>query len=203
MSPKKATARKKSPSKNRKTRKLVKTDKIDKTGKKDVKKCENTKCKLWLEHSAKNIAIIKKNVEKIYNTKLEEEKKVCGSEKSDKCEEIKLDIESSKNILNAFNNKKKAKERKKLELSICRKLYCNEGCKESIFEEGNPNVLPSSLIKKYKKNKAGIDFLTQERKKVFGKKTSVLKDDFYDGLKPSDIKKLQKEGAISGCIQKV
>jgi len=208
MSPKKATARKKSPSKNRKTRKLVKTDKRDKTdksGKKDVKKCENTKCKLWLEQAAKNIAIFKKNIETTYNKNLEEEKKVCGpnSEKSDDCKKLKRDIEFRKNLLDAFTNKKKVKEGKDLELSICRKLYCNKGCKESIFEEGNPNVLPSSLIKKYKNKKATIDFLTHQRKKVFGKKTSVLKDDFYDGLKPSDIKKLQKEGAISGCVQKV
>jgi hypothetical protein len=205
MSPKKATARKKSPSGNRKTRKLVKIDKTDKSGKKDVKKCENTKCKLWLEQAAKNVAIFKKNVEKMYNTKLEEEKKVCGpnSEKSEDCKKIKQGIEFSKNILDGFNNNKKVKEGKELELSICKKLYCNEGCKESIFEKGNPDVLPLSLIKKYKKSKAAIDYLKQERKKVFVKKTSVLKDDFYDGLKPSDIKRLQKEGAISGCVQKV
>jgi hypothetical protein len=148
----------------------------------------------------------KKVIEKTYNKKLEEKKKVCGSEKSEDCKKIKQDIEFRKNILDRFDNKEEVKKGKELELSICRKLYCNEGCKENIFEDGNPDVLPASVIKKFKKfknNKAIIDSFQQQRKKIFGKKTSVLQDDFYEGLKPSVIRKLQEEGAISGCVRKV
>ena len=42
--------------------------------------------------------------------------------------------------------------------------------------------------------------MTKRRKDIFKNKTSVLKDNFYEGLKPKTLKKLKKEGAISGCF---
>jgi len=44
------------------------------------------------------------------------------------------------------------------------------------------------------------DSWKKQRKEIFGEKTSVLKDGFYEGLKKEDIVKLQKEGAISSCV---
>ena len=38
------------------------------------------------------------------------------------------------------------------------------------------------------------------RKEKFGKRTNVLNDDFYENIKPGDIKKLKGVGAISGCM---
>jgi hypothetical protein len=45
-------------------------------------------------------------------------------------------------------------------------------------------------------------FWLTQRKKTFGKKKSVLKNGFYHGLSAKTIKRLKKEGAISGCVQK-
>jgi len=190
MSSKKTTARKKSHSKNRKTQKLVKKDK---------KKCENTKCKEWLKDAAKIDANMIKEEEKRYNELIQTEKKVCSSNsnKSDECEEIKRNIKYSKKELNSLKNQKK---RQKYVLLKCKEGLCNIGCKGTIVEDGNPTLLPTSLSKTYKKSKAAIDFLKKTRKEIFGKKTSVLHDDFYEGLDPNYVKKLKKEGAISGCF---
>ena len=43
--------------------------------------------------------------------------------------------------------------------------------------------------------------MEETRKNMFCNKTSALKDGFYEGLKPKTLKKLKKEGAISGCIK--
>ena len=39
------------------------------------------------------------------------------------------------------------------------------------------------------------------RKEIFGNKTSVLKDNFFEGMKAADKEKYIKEGSISGCIR--
>ena len=92
-----------------------------------------------------------------------------------------------------------SKKNEKIELNACKTLLCNEGCKETVLEDGDPNTLPKSLIKKFKKNKELLAILQKRRKDIFKNKKTVLKDGFYEGLKPSDVKKLEKEGAISGC----
>jgi hypothetical protein len=131
MSSKKTTARKKSHSKNRKTQKLVK---------KNVKKCENTKCKEWLKDAAKIDANMIKEEEKRYNELIQTEKKVCSrnSNKSDECKKLKRDIEYSKKELNSLKNQKK---RQKYVLLMCKELFCNVGCKGTIFEDGNQNFI--------------------------------------------------------------
>jgi len=40
------------------------------------------------------------------------------------------------------------------------------------------------------------------RSDIFGNKTNVLKNDFYEKLPQTIVKKLKKEGAISGCTLK-
>ena len=92
---------------------------------------------------------------------------------------------------------------KKTELDICKNIYCNEGCKDLIFEDGDPNILPKGLTNKFKKNKELLEILQKERKEMFKNKKTVLNNGFYEGLKPSDIKKLEKEGAISGCAKDI
>jgi len=82
----------------------------------------------------------------------------------------------------------------------CNKGYCNEECKDTLFQDGS---LPPALLKSFKgtkKNEALFKTIIQtQRKMIFGKKKSVLKDSFYQGLPEKDVKKLKKEGAISGC----
>jgi hypothetical protein len=82
----------------------------------------------------------------------------------------------------------------------CKKGYCNEDCKDTIFQDGS---LPPAVIKSFKgtkENKALFKTIIQtQRKRIFGKKKSVLKGSFYEGLPEKDVKRLKKEGATSGC----
>lgn len=84
----------------------------------------------------------------------------------------------------------------------CKAKFCNIGCKNTIFEPGSK--LSGFFAKKYKNiktKKALLDLLEKERKALFGKKTNVLQDNFYKKLVGSD--NLRKNGAISGCTQKL
>ena len=79
----------------------------------------------------------------------------------------------------------------------CKTAYCNPSCKGTIFQN---NEFPKELEKKYSNKKDGkltIDFLKKMRNEVFDGKKTIIKDGFYNKLK--NIKKLKKDGAISGC----
>ncbi len=107
---------------------------------------------------------------------------------------------SNKTLKKLMNN---AKYEKKM-LDACVKGYCNPSCKDTIFEEGAE--LPKSLVQQLKKNskkekdyKQILHFLQQTRKNLFGKKKNILANSFYEKLSKKQVKKLIKEGAISGC----
>jgi hypothetical protein len=82
----------------------------------------------------------------------------------------------------------------------CKKGYCNEDCKDTLFQDGS---LPPSIVKSFEGTKAHKalfkTIIETQRKEMFGKKKSVLKDSFYEGLTDKDVKRLKKEGATSGC----
>lgn len=82
----------------------------------------------------------------------------------------------------------------------CKKGYCNEDCKDTIFQDGS---LPPAVINSFKGTKGAKalfkKIIQTQRKMIFGKKKSVLKDSFYKGLPEKDIARLKKEGATSGC----
>ncbi len=81
---------------------------------------------------------------------------------------------------------------------MCAKEYCNPGCKATIYEPGK------NLSKNYIK---GMKFpmlantVKKIRKGIFGKKTNVLVNDFYEGLPAANVKKYKNHGAISGCTR--
>jgi hypothetical protein len=186
---------KKSHIKNNKTRKSG--------GDKKVNDCMNSKCKLWLEEAKVNIEKFKKNITKNCKKTFAKEKKLCNNKNKSKktkeeCENIQTTIKIQKKML---ENLEKNKEKyKKLELDVCKKFYCNEGCKDTILEDGDPNILPKLITKKFKKNTELIKLFEKERKELFGEKKTVLKNGFYEKIKPSQIEKIKKEGAISGCV---
>jgi hypothetical protein len=170
--------------------------------KKKVESCMNTKCQLWLDQAKKNIEKMKKKIEKNYNEKKKEEKKICGNEKKkEECEKIKNDLLFSKTFLENLN--KDSEKTKKIELDTCKTFFCNEGCKDTILEDGEPNILPKGITKKFKKMEDVLAILQKKRKDIFKNKKTVLKDGFYERLKPSDVKKIKKEGAISGCTTSI
>ena len=166
--------------------------------KKKVESCMNTKCQLWLDEAKKKIGKMKKNVSKRIEEMEKKEKKICGDEKKkEECEKIKNQLLFSKTFLENLNID--SEKNQKLELNVCKSLLCNEGCKDTVMEDGDPNTLPKGITKKFKKMEEVLEVLKKRRKDIFKNKKTVLKDGFYEGLKPSDVKKLQKEGAISGC----
>ncbi len=79
-------------------------------------------------------------------------------------------------------------------LKQCALDYCNPGCKGTIFEAGK------SLSKTFKGSKANINFTKNMRKSIFGNKTNVLKNGFYEKLKATNVKRAKNRGALSGCF---
>jgi len=86
-----------------------------------------------------------------------------------------------------------------LTMKTCRESYCNPGCKSTFYEAGKQ--LPAAYLKQsFLKNPKTRKIYEDLRKEKFGKRTNVLNDDFYENIKPGDIKKLKAVGAISGCM---
>ena len=83
----------------------------------------------------------------------------------------------------------------------CESKYCNPKCKGTIFEPGKN--IPKEIKNEYKNMNFLIKNQMQTRKKIFGKKTNVLKNDFYEKLSKKNVKSLKKNGAISGCIRNI
>jgi hypothetical protein len=181
--------RKRQETRKTRTRKMRK-----KGGDKSEKQCMDTKCQLWLKQAEENTKKFRDKMLKSYKKTL---KKNCN-EKTPKCQKEIKDLDKKmKNFDKAISTNKS----KDLELKICKKYYCNKGCKETILEDGEPDILPKSLLKQFKNDKDILDNLRKTRKELFGKKKSVLKDGFFEGIKSKTLKNLKKEGAISGCVR--
>jgi len=175
-------------------------------------KCLDTKCKLWLEDAAKTHLQVKRLFQEQYKAALEKEKKICNSnsKSSPECKRIKEEIMNTKRNLAEFEDPKNMAKTREIELASCKNFYCNEGCKDTIFENGAPDILPSELFKKYKNSKSMQNMLINQRKQLFDKKKSrfsatkkrtILIDDFYEDMPKTTIVKLKQEGAISGCTR--
>jgi len=184
--------------------------------------CMDTKCKLWLEEAEKNLQKLKTDFEKKIKEMQKKETKACKSvsnksvskksvskksvsNKSKKepteCEKIHNQILFMEKFLDKLEESKKSGKGDKTELDICAKYFCNEGCKNTIFEDGPSDKLSNGFRKIFKNNKELIKMMEKTRKELFGNKTTVLKDGFFEGIKPKSLKKLKKEGAISGCTR--
>lgn len=122
-----------------------------------------------------------------------------GDLQGEKCKQLAENIKRIKTMIAKVKKPWPANLRKALERNLQRTL-CNHGCKGTLLEDGPGDVLPASLAKKYKKIDFILNTMTATRKNAFGKKTSVLKDNFYEKLKKSDVETMKKQGAISGCM---
>ena len=94
-----------------------------------------------------------------------------------------------------FTQKQKKEMAKK-----CLKGYCNPTCEGTLFQDGKK--FPKNIeidSKNEKVRKIVLKFSKDMRKKIFGKKTSVLKNGFYEKLSSKTVKQMKKKGAISGC----
>ena len=181
--------------------------------------CMDTKCKLWLEEAEKNLKKLKSDFEKKIKEMQKNEIKACkkmgltkksvsskslsnqSKKEPTECEKIKGQIKWIQGFLDKLEESRKSGKGDKLELSICAKYFCNEGCKDTIFEDGPPNKLSKGFSKIFKNNKKLIKMMEKTRKTLFGNKTTVLKEGFFEGIKSKSLKKLKTEGAISGCVR--
>jgi hypothetical protein len=129
--------------------------------------------------------------------------KLKNSNRLTKKERLKLIFKEEfyKTLLNGPkpNLTKEGKEKMdKLQLDACVRDYCNPTCKDTYYESGKE--LSEGFIKKNKMSEKSKKHLNNSRKKFFNGKTSVIKDGFYEELSTSDINKMKKMGAVSGCV---
>jgi hypothetical protein len=80
---------------------------------------------------------------------------------------------------------------------INKTIYCNVGCKGTILEPGEK--ISSTLAEKYKDSKELLKLFENQRKNIFGEKTDVLKDNFYEKAPKKMVEEIKKDGAISLC----
>jgi hypothetical protein len=90
----------------------------------------------------------------------------------------------------------------------CIKGYCNPECKGTLFQAGKelpPSVFANASKKGIKGKGVAIlkSILNSTRKRMFGNKTNVLKNSFYNRLPAKNVTRARKQGALSGCTLKV
>ena len=161
-----------------------------------MEQCLDTKCKLWLMDAKKKENQLINYYEKEVK-KLRMSRKKC---KNERCQRVDRLIKQKSQFIKSLKHppKKEMNSTKKMELDNCKKVYCNPGCKDTIWEDGEPDTLPVGLRKQLR-HKVLIDFNIRKRKDMFGTRKSVLKDGFYEGFSATTVKKMKREGAISGC----
>lgn len=170
-----------------------------KGGDDEKKQCIDTTCsKSKFEEFHKKTIVVFDKLLKDTEKKLKK-KDITEEEKKNLEEDIKI----QKDFIKKLNNSKSKEKSIKILRDSCERIFCNKGCFGTIFEDGDPNKLPVEFAKKFKGNKELLKLLTEERKEMFGKKNTVLKDNFYQGLKKSTVNKTKKNGAISGCVKMV
>jgi hypothetical protein len=80
----------------------------------------------------------------------------------------------------------------------CERIYCNPTCKDTMFQSGRH--LPTRLDKELRNSSpATAKVVKQMRREMFGKKTNVLRDGFYERLPDKDVNNVRAKGAQSGC----
>lgn len=166
--------------------------------------CLTKKCKPWIRKTGKKRDIKKIKLLKELNEKINLVKNIytlkCApgdpflKSNASKCKQLNEKLNSIEELIEKIRNPVFSK------LEDCKNKFCNEGCRDSIFENGPPNKLSKGYKKFIGTNKDMIKRITEKRKKIFNNKSSVLKNNFYTGISTKNINKLKKEGAISGCV---
>ena len=165
-----------------KTRKKTKT-KTKRGGagdNKSIKKCINTFVKTKRKQHEKKTKDLRKMLEKQAQTKFKNDK-------------TKLD-ETLKRI-KEFTNPSKESDKILTDSDI--RSFCNPNCEGTILEPGNK--LSERYYADYKSNKNLIKLFEEQRKKIFGNKTNVLVDGFYENAPKKYLEEIKKDGAISLC----
>ena len=168
----------------RKSRKVNRTSrKSRKGGATDLAKsnCENTFCKKYVDFALTQ----RDKIIQMYETI-----------------PMKLRAKQITDELKKIKSEKGKQETIKTTKEMCSDSFCNIGCKGTLFEPGTK--VSDSFFEKHKDKfkdpkikKIYKKFMNETRANIFGKKTNVLKDNFYEKIK--DLDNIKKKGAISGC----
>ena len=156
-----------------------------KSDKKSRKRCIDTFVKTKIQRYTEFKKKYFDEREKLYRNKMEE-KDISKEEKG-----------IAKKALKNIEKERKSDFYTKLQKKADTSLFCNPGCKGTFLEPGNK--LTPAYYKKYKDNKDLIKIFENDRQELFGDKTNVLIDDFYEKAPKKFVDKLKKEGAISLC----
>lgn len=139
-------------------------------------------------------------------------KPITAKTKKEKCRKTfckrytKKQYKLFKEVVNSFKTVSKEKQRtKKIYAELkkklpkeCMELYCNEGCVNTIFQDGKTKMPHLAKDRKFLEK-----LLKQQKKEIFGDKDTVLRDHFYEKLSKKSQNKLKSFGAISGCVEAV
>ena len=166
-----------------------------------IQECENKFCKRYV-NTLREVTdkFVDKSI-KEYPKKLRDiENKLKNSNKLTK-QEIEYLYAQKKAITSGIVSLKNIKKNKnkthKIELDSCKNDYCNTTCKNTMYEPGGK--LPKSFTKRLK-IKSNETYFHNRHKEIFGDKTNVLKDGFYEKISSRDVNEMKKLGAISGCV---
>jgi hypothetical protein len=170
-------------------------------GKEAKAKCEKIYCVNYTRKMQKFGDKIRTELLKRIKTKITDLEK-----KSEKNEEeikelriYKKDWDRIQKNIRKIGLKKMQEKINRKTMKLCKKAYCNPECKDTIFDK---NIdLPSEILKQFKGKPKALDSMRKFKKFIFNGKKSILKNEsFYNKLKNKDIERIQKEGALSGCV---
>jgi hypothetical protein len=171
-------------------------------------KCMDSYCKKFLQLGVQNLTkfinksdgFIKETNQKLTSTNITKEEK----------RKLLLIKKFHKTFRTVLTKKIKSKKWRNNNLRICEEAYCNPNCKDTIFEKGTKisqktiknyvKNIQSYSTKKVTDNKEIINELKTRKQRIFEKNDDVLINDFFKDIKPKDVKKMKKVGAISGCL---
>ena len=183
--------RKRSTRKKGRTRKMHKKPRMTRkrrggTIPNDVKQCKSTFVKKMQKKRSETLKDLRNVLEKQVREKFANNPK----ELKEKLDNVRKFTKPDKKMESVAN-------------SLLVKSYCNPGCKNTILEPGEK--LPSSYYKLFEKDKEIIKHLEEQKKTIFGNKTDVLKENFYEKAPKRYVNEIKKDGAISLCspIEKV
>jgi anion-transporting ArsA/GET3 family ATPase len=145
----------------------------------DIKKCKAT---------------FLKKTKKVRSKKLKELSKVLEKQVREKFVNNPKEL---KEKLNEIRFTKLDKKSVRIADSVVVNANCNPGCKNTILEPGKK--LPARYYELFGKDKKTIRIFEKERKSIFGNKTNVLKENFYEKAPKKFVDDIKKDGAISLC----
>jgi len=174
---------------------------VKKYSKSDVDKCVKSKhCKKQIDRDTKLALEFVDSMISNLKEKLGKHQKTKEGEVMHKTMKEGLDKMIKKR--REFTKKLHSKASMKKALDGCKRAYCNIGCKGTMFESGSE--VPKEIYDKIKDKKLAEAFKPMfelRRKQIFGKKTNVLNDNFYEKIRPAMVKQMKKDGALSGCVE--